>query len=287
MEASAEKNAPSDALIVVEPTQGWKLPDIRELWLYRDLLYFLSRRDVVTRYKQAIVGLFWVVLQPVLLGAMFAVFLGILARFESPDIPYALLAVSGLVVWLPFAKALELCTLSTLLSESLITKIYLPRFAFPLTALANPALDLVVGVGVVIVAGVIYGYPPGIQILAVPLILLLTLVCALGFGVWFAALNVKYRDFSLLVPTLLLVGLFISPITYPFDTLTQLYPAGVQSLYELNPMVGILETFRWATLGTDFPGFRLIAVPVVMSTVLLITGSLYFERAQRTFADVI
>jgi lipopolysaccharide transport system permease protein len=273
--------------IVVEPPKGWHFPNLREVWAYRDLVYFLGRREIVIRYKQAAVGAFWAVLQPLLLAGMFAIFLGIVAKVASPTIPYPLLAVTGLVLWIPFTRAMEFGTLSTVLYESLITKIYLPRITIPITSIASPALDLVIGFLIAVAISAGYGYYPSIKLLAIPLIMALALLLALGLALWFSALNVKYRDFALGVPTLSLIGLFITPITYPLDLVKEQVNEQFFFLYSLNPMVGVLEAFRWALLGTEFPDLVMLVVPLVLTCVLLITGSLYYERAQKNFADVI
>jgi lipopolysaccharide transport system permease protein len=273
--------------IVIEPPRGWRFPDFRELWAYRDLIYFLGRREVVIRYKQAAIGAFWAVLQPLLLAGLFAIFLGVIAKVPSPDIPYALLAVTGLVLWIPFARAVEFGTLSTVLYESLITKIYLPRITIPISAIASPALDMIVGFGIAVAISAGYGYYPSIRLLVVPVIMLFALLVALGLALLFAALNVRYRDFALGVPTLTLVGLFITPITYPFSQVESVINEQFQFLYSLNPMVGVIEAFRWALLGTALPDTLILVVPVVASVILLVAGALYYERAQRSFADVI
>ncbi len=278
-----ERSQSSRPITVIEATKGWKFPDLRELWVQRDLLYLLGRREILVRYQQAVVGVLWAVFQPVFFAVTFAVFLGILAKAPSQaGLPYPLLAISGLVAWFAFSKAVERCTSSTTGYEALITKVYLPRVALPVSSLASPAFDLLIGIVVVLLTGLVYGFVPDIRVLAVIPVCLLLLLFALGVGIWFAALNVKYRDFETLVPTVMLVGLFITPIAYPFD----LVPADLQPFYALNPMVGVLEAFRWAMLGLDWPGVYLL-VPVIATPVLLVTGLYYFERAQRGFADVI
>jgi lipopolysaccharide transport system permease protein len=283
-----EASQSTQSTVVIEPAKGWNFPDLRELWTHRDLIYFLARRDILVRYQQAVIGFFWVIIQPVFLAVVFAVFLGVLARLEPLEgFPLALLAISGLVPWFAFARGVELCSQSTVAFEALITKVYVPRVVIPVTSLAAPALELLIGIPVVIAAGLVYGFVPGIEILALPVILALIMLLALGFGLWFAALNVKYRDFSVLIPSLTLVGLFITPIAYPLEQVEQTATPALQYLYALNPMVGLLEAFRWSLLGLDWPGLGLIAVPIVASVVLLVSGLFYFERAQRSFADVI
>jgi lipopolysaccharide transport system permease protein len=282
--ASQQRKQP---LTIIEPAGAWKLPDLAELWSRRDLFYFLLKRDIVVRYKQAVVGAAWAVIQPLLMTGLFAIFLGLLQRVPSEQgIPYSLFAVSGLVLWLPFTVALNMGTTSLVDNESLITRIYFPRLLIPFAAASATALDMVIGVGVVLVVAVIVGEIPDARILAVPLVLALTLVLAMGVAAWFSALNVKYRDAAQVVGFLTLGGLFISPITYPFDFVTSYLPDWLEVVYSLNPMVGLLEAIRWSLLGTDM-NLWLVLVPVVMAPLLLVTGSLYFQRAERSFADVI
>jgi lipopolysaccharide transport system permease protein len=268
---------------VIEPAGGLRFPDLRELWDHRDLIYYLARRDVVVRYKQAVVGALWAVLQPVMIAAVFSVFLGLLAKVPSQaGIPYPLFALSGMVMWLFFARALEQVSSSTVDSEALISKIYFPRIVIPIAAIFAPAVDFLIGVVVVIAVAAAYGFAPGLTLLGFPLAFALATLTAVGVGLWLSALNVRYRDIRLVVPFALLLGLFMTPITYPFD----LVPEHLQALYSLNPMVGVIEAFRWSVLGTDWPG-TLLLVPVAMSTVLLVTGALYFQHSERGFADVI
>lgn len=283
MEASATQVPASTAVRTIKPAEGWSLPDFGELWRHRDLVYYLARRDVVVRYKQAFVGFFWAILQPLLLAAVFSVFLGQLARVESaPNVPYPLFVVSGLVVWLFFAAAVEKSARSTVESEGLISKIYFPRAIIPIAAVVPPIVDFTLAVIVLIGVGAIYGFYPEIQILAVPLCMALALCTALGLGFWLSAINVKYRDAGLVVPFAMMIGLFITPVVYPFD----LVPENLQTLYAINPMVGVLEGFRWSMLGTEWPG-ALLLIPLASGIILLVSGAVYFERAQRSFADVI
>lgn len=268
---------------VIEPPRGWELPDLREVWEHRDLVYFLVRRDVVVRYKQAVIGALWAVLQPLLLAGVFSVFFGLLAKVPSAEgIPYPLLVLSGMVMWLSFSKATEAVSMSIIGNGALVSKIYCPRLTIPIAAVLPPWVDFAVGFVVTIAVGLAYGFVPDVRILATPVFVLMAILTALGIGLWLSALNVKYRDFTLVVPFVILVGLFVTPIAYPFD----LVPENLQALYAINPMVGVLEGFRWALLGTDWPG-ALLAIPVATSALLLVSGSLYFKRAERTFADLI
>ena len=267
---------------VIEPVGGVGFPDLRDFWRHRDLVYYLARRDVVVRYKQAVVGALWVVLQPLLMAAVFSFFLGKLAKVPSEaGVPYPLFAVSGLVMWFFFARAIEAIAGSTVEHQVLITKIYFPRVLIPVAAVIAPGVDFLIGFAVVIVVALAYDFPPGAEVLAMPLPFMLAMMTAVGSGLWLSALNVRYRDIRLVVPFLLLLGLFVTPITYPFD----LVPDSLQPFYVLNPMVGVLEGFRWWCSAQSGPG-RSSSIPLVISLILLVSGAAYFQRAERGFADV-
>ena len=269
---------------VIEANGGDRFPNLREIWGHRDLVYYLARREVAARYRQSVVGVFWAILQPVLLAVVFSVFLGLLAKVPSqPGVPYPVFAVSGMVLWMFISGALMIASGSTVANETLISKVYFPRVIIPLTYLFPSMMDFAFGFLVVVGAMLIYGVQFHVQILLVPVVLLLSVATVLGAALWLSALNVRYRDVHQAVPFLILVGLFVSPITYPFH----LVPENLQPLYALNPVVGLLEAYRWTLFGTSDWSVVVILIPVVMSVVLLVTGAAYFQRAERTFADVI
>lgn len=269
---------------VIEPPTRFAWPNLSELWEHRDLLYLLSRREVSARYKQSAIGVAWAVVQPVLLAVVFSVFFGKLAKIPSErGVPYPAFAVSGMVLWLFFAGAMSNVTSSTVANRELISKVYFPRMLIPLSAVAQPLVDFVIAFVVVLLTLVIFGVTPPIQILLVPLALLLALATALGIGLWLSAINVRYRDVHLAIPFLIMVGLFVSPITYPFH----LVPAAVRAIYAINPMVGVLEVYRWMLFPTaSWPG-TLVLIPIAVSVLLIVTGALYFQRTEHTFADII
>jgi lipopolysaccharide transport system permease protein len=269
---------------VIEPHTRLRLPRLRELWEYRDLLLRLARRDLTVRYKQSAVGALWAILQPLLLGVVFSVFLGNLAKVPSGNgVPYPVFALSGMVMWLFFANSMSLASQSTVANAQLISKVYFPRVIIPVAAVLQPAVDFVLAMVVVFVALAVYGVSIGPQILLLPLLMPLALAVALGLGLWLSALHVKYRDVQVLVPFLVQVGLFITPILYPFD----LVPEKAQPLYALNPMVGVLELYRWMLFdGSDWPG-AIVLIPIGAAIVLLVSGALFFQRAERSFADMI
>jgi lipopolysaccharide transport system permease protein len=271
-------------LTVIEPARGLGFPDLRELWEHRDLTYFLVRRDLAIRYKQSIVGVLWAVLQPVLLALVFSVFLGVLAKVPSESgVDYPVFALSGLVMWIYFASAVSRAADSTVASSDLISKVYFPRVVIPVAAVLAPTVDFLFAFLVLIGALLVYGMPIQPELLLVPLLLPIALAIALGAGLWLSALHVKYRDVNILVPFLVQVGLFITPVIYSFD----LVPDNLKPLYAINPLVGLLETFRWMLFpNIGFPG-AIMLIPLAAGILLLVSGALYFRRSEQSFADVI
>src|SRR3954447_2775837 len=262
---------------VITPATGFELPSPRDLWHSRDLIYLLMRRDIAVRYKQTVIGAAWAILQPLLFAIVFSVFLGRYARVPSSgDIPYPVFALSGMVLWIYFSNSVMVMSQSTVQSSELITKVYFPRMIIPFAASAQPMVDFAVAFTVVIPAALLYGVHLSALILLLPFLMALTWLLALGAGLWLSALNVKYRDISFIVPFFIQVGLFVTPIVYAFA----LVPDAVQPFYALNPLVGILETYRWLLFeGAPDPGLLWI-VPVVAAPALLLSGSWYFHRAE-------
>jgi lipopolysaccharide transport system permease protein len=277
--------AEGDELVrVVEPVRGWRFPDFRDVWNHRDLIYLMVRRDIAVRYRQSAVGALWAILQPVMLAVVFSIFLGSYANVPSaPGIPYPVFAVSGMVMWLFFAGAMTTASDSTITSADLISRVYFPRVIIPLAAVIPPLVDFAIAFVVVIGAMLLYGTEPSVRMVLLPAVVLVALTTALGLGLWLSALHVRYRDVKQAVPFAILLGFFITPITYPFS----LIPSNVEPIYALNPMVGVLEGYRW-TLFSDyaFPG-AILLIPLVAGVVLLVTGALFFEKMETTFADVI
>lgn len=269
---------------VNEPAGRWSLPRLREVWEHRELVYFLGRRDIAIRYKQAALGAAWVILQPVLLALVFTVFLSLLGSRVAPgDTPAAVFALTGMTLWLFFATAMARTTESTVTNVELISKVYFPRLVIPVAALAQPAFDFAVSFVVLLVVLVCFGVLPGTAILALPAVLALALVLALGVGLWMSALVVRYRDVKFVVPFLIQTLIFVTPVLYPLA----LVPDRFQALYSLNPLVGVMEGFRWALLpDAPAPGLVML-VPAATGLILLIGGLLYFHRAESSFADYI
>jgi lipopolysaccharide transport system permease protein len=281
--AQTERSAADAPLIVIRPSSGWRSLDLRELWQYRELLYFLVWRDVKVRYKQTALGASWAVLQPFLTMVVFSVFFGRLAGVPSDGVPYPLFAFAALVPWTFFATGLTQAANSLVGSQELIKKVYFPRLAIPTAAVLASGVDFFIAFAVLLVMMAFYGYVPTVGVILLPALLALALVTALGAGLWLSALNVQYRDVRLTVPFLVQIWLFATPIAYPSSMLEGAW----RTLYALNPMVGVVEGFRWALLGTETSPGPLIAVSAVAALCLLAGGALYFRRMENTFADVV
>ena len=271
------------AVTVIEPPRGWMPFDWRELWRYRELLYFLVWRDIKVRYKQTVLGLAWAVLQPVLTMVVFTLFFGKLARVPSDGAPYALFSFAGLVPWTFFAYGLAQSANSVVASQSLIGKIYFPRILLPTATVLSGIIDYVVALAVLFLLLAYYHVPLAPNVLWLAPLTLLTFATALAAGLWLSALNVKYRDVRYLVPFLTQLWLFATPIAYSSSLLSERW----RTVYALNPMVGVVEGFRWAVLGVGEGPDRVLAVSVVAAIAVLVTGIAYFQRTEVTFADIV
>jgi lipopolysaccharide transport system permease protein len=271
------------AVTLIRPARGWVALRLRELWDYRELLYFLTWRDVKVRYKQTAIGAAWAVIQPFFTMVVFSVFFGNLARMPSDGIPYPIFAYSALVPWTYFANALTQASNSVVQHEHVITKIYFPRLVLPLASVLGGLLDFAIALTVLLGMMLFYGIVPTTAIWTLPLFVLLAVATALGVGLWMSALNVQYRDVRYAVPFLIQFWLFATPIAYP----SSLVPQRWRALYGLNPMAGVVEGFRWVLLGQAQAPGPLLAVSAAMVALLLLTGLYYFRRMERTFADVV
>ena len=275
-------SSPSNT-IVIQPSRGWVSLKLRELWEYRELLYFLTWRDIKVRYKQTALGAAWAIIQPFFTMVVFSLFFGRLARIPSDGLPYPLFAFAALVPWTFFANGLSQSSNSLVGSSHLITKVYFPRLVIPLSSSVSGGLDFLISFGVLLGMMAYYGKWPTLHILWLPLLLLLAFVTALGVGMWLSALNVQYRDVRYVLPFLTQVWLFSTPIAYPSSLLSEPW----RTVYGLNPMVGVVEGFRWALLGTDTAPGSLVAVSALAALIILIGGAFYFRRMERIFADVV
>ena len=273
----------SPSVTVIRPSQGWPRIGLRELWHYRELLFFLVWRDVKVRYKQTILGAAWAILQPVATMVVFSLFFGRLAGMPSDGLPYPVFSLAGLVPWTFFAQGLSQSANSLVGSQNLITKVYFPRLAIPAATVLSGLVDFALAFLVLLGVMAWHGIVPGVRILWLVPLLLLAFVTALGAGLWLSALNVRYRDVRYVLPFLVQIWLLATPIAYPSSLLSEPW----RTLYGINPMAGVVEGFRWALLGTGPSPGPLLAASTAAALLLLASGILYFRRMERTFADIV
>jgi lipopolysaccharide transport system permease protein len=268
---------------LIEPSQGFALR-LQELWRYREVVFFLTWRDVKVRYKQTVLGLAWAIVQPLFAMIVFSIFFGRLAKLPSDGLPYPVFAYVGLIPWIFFANGHTQAAHSLVANANLLKKVYLPRLALPISGLLSCVVDL--GCSMLLLAVLLpyYGVGASANIIWVPAFTLLAFGSALGVGIWLAALNVNYRDVRYVLPFMTQLWLFATPIAYSAQP-AQLVSPEWRSVYALNPMVGVVEGFRWAVLGRGTPTSDILAASVASTLVLLVSGLWYFRRVERTFAD--
>lgn len=269
--------------IVIQPSKGWLKLNLRDLWEYRELLFFLVWRDVKVRYKQTVLGAAWAILQPFLTMVVFSIFFGRLAKVPSDGIPYPIFAYTALLPWQLFAHALSESGNSLVANQQLITKVYFPRLVIPISAVLAGLVDFVIAFVVLLAMMFYYGIVPTIAILTLPLFIMFAVATALAAGLWLSALNVEYRDVRYTIPFLTQFWLFATPIAYS----SSLVPERWRTLYGLNPMAGVVEGFRWALLGRSGGMGSLVVVSVLAVGLMLLGGLIYFRRMERTFADIV
>ena len=267
----------------IRPSKGWVSFDFREHWAYRDLIYFFIWRDLKVRYKQTILGAAWAIIQPVFTMVIFSLFFGRLAGVPSDDVPYPLFSFAALVPWTFFANALTQGANSLITNANMLKKIYFPRLNMVLATVLASGVDFALAFVVLLGMIAYYGYVPPIQVLWLPLFVALALVTSLGVSLWLAAMNVQFRDIRYVVPFLVQAWLFITPVAYPSSLLEEPW----RTLYGINPMVGVVEGFRWALLGTNTQSSNMILVSWLVASAILVSGALYFRRMEKTFADVV
>lgn len=275
---------PDTPLLILRPSKGWVSLKLRELWRFRELLYFLVWRDIKVRYKQTVIGAAWAIIQPFTTMIVFSLFFGRLAGIPSDGLPYPLFSYAALVPWTFFAAGLANASNSLVGSANLIKKIYFPRLIIPISAVLSNAVDFCLAFGVLLLMMLAYGILPTANIIFLPFFVLLALITALGVGLWLSAMNVQFRDIRYVVPFLTQVWLFITPIAYPSSLIQN---ETLRALYGLNPMAGVVEGFRWALLGTETAPSGVLVISTLAAAALLASGLFYFRRMEKTFADVV
>lgn len=281
--ATAPKPDVRPPTVVIQPQRGFQSLGVDELWRYRELLYFLVWRDVKVRYKQTVLGASWAIIQPFFTMVVFSLFFGRLAGVPSDGVPYPIFAFAALVPWTFFANGLTSSSASLVASQNLIKKIYFPRLAIPIASVLSGIVDFIIAFAVLLGMMAFYGMVPGAQVMWLPALLLLALVTSLGVGLWFSALNVQYRDVAYVVPFIVQIWLFATPIAYPSSMLSETW----RIVYGLNPMVGVVEGFRWALIGTETAPGPMLAVSTLAAMAILVGGAFYFRRMESTFADAV
>jgi lipopolysaccharide transport system permease protein len=265
------------------PTKGWALPKLRELWEYRELLFFFVWRDIKVRYRQTVMGALWAIIQPFFTMVIFSLFFGRLAKIPSDGLPYPVFSYAALVPWTFFATALNQASNSLVINANMVKKIYFPRLSLPIATILASVVDFVLAFIVLLGMMFFYGLVPTINVLWLPFFLLLALITSLGVSLWLSAMNVQFRDVQYTIPFLTQAWLFVTPIAYP----SSLLPEPWRTLYGLNPMAGVVEGFRWALLGTDTAPGPMTLVSAAVALILFISGAFYFRRMEQGFADVL
>ncbi|MCU1260527.1 MAG: Polysaccharide transporter permease protein [Bryobacterales bacterium] len=273
----------ASTVTLIEPSSGWLGLNLGEVWARRELLYFLTWREVKVRYKQTLLGASWALLQPLFTMVIFSLFFGRLAKMPSDGVPYPVFAFTALVPWIFFSNGLTQSSNSLINNSQLITKIYFPRLLVPTAAVLGGLIDFVLAFGLLLLMILWYGVGIHPNIIWTPLFVLLAFVSSLGAGLWLSALNVEYRDVRHTVPFLVQMWMFATPIAYPSSLLHEPW----HTLYALNPMVGVVEGFRWAILGSKTRPDSLLLVSSAISITWLVTGALFFRRTEKRFADLI
>ena len=265
----------------LEPSSGLVPIKFGELWEYRELFFFLVWRDIKVRYKQTVLGILWAILQPFLTMVVFSIFFGRLGKIPSDGVPYPIFCYAALVPWTLFSNGLTQSTASLVSSSNLIKKVYFPRIIVPVASVFSGVVDFILAFGVLILMMLYFGILPTVNVLWLPVFVVMTVTATLATSLWLSALNVEYRDIRYVIPFLAQIWLFVTPIAYPSTVLDEPW----RSLYGLNPMVGVVEGFRWALLGTETRPGIMAVVSLVASIIFLIGGAYYFRRMEKTFAD--
>jgi len=273
----------SSEVVLLRPSRGWIPLNLHELWAFRELIYFLTWRDIKVRYKQTVLGAAWAILQPLINMVVLSFIFGNLAKLSTDNIPRPIFTFTALLPWGLFSKALADAGRSMLANRSMITKVYFPRLIIPLASVLGGLVDFVIQFAILLGMMLYYRIPPTEAVWSLPFFVLLSLATAFGFGLWLSALNVLYRDVGYILPFLTQIWMLVTPVAYS----AKVVPAEYQFLYALNPMVGVVEGFRWALLGARPPDSLTLTVSTVIAVIVLISGMYYFRRMERTFADMV
>jgi lipopolysaccharide transport system permease protein len=269
--------------LILRPSRGWTALNLRDLWIYRELFYFLTWRDLKVRYKQTVLGAFWAIIQPFMQMVVFTILFGNIAQLDSEGLPYPIFTYAGLLPWGLFSKAIGDAGRSIVINRSMITKVYFPRLVVPMASVLSGVVDFMIAFVVLLGMMVYFNIRPTSAVWTLPFFIMLALITALGAGLWLSALNVIFRDVGYVIPYLTQFWFFVTPIIYSSTEVT----GNWQIIYALNPMVGVVNGFRWALLGTETGPSLTLAVSAGISLVVLISGMFYFRRMERTFADMV
>lgn len=270
-------------LFLIKPTKGWRFLNLRELWQYKELLYFLIWRDLRVRYKQTIIGVAWVVFQPLITMVIFTIIFGYIMKVPSSGFPYPIFVYSALIPWIYFSSSLSQGSASLISNSNLISKVYFPRLIIPFVSVTTYLFDFALSFIILFFMMFWFGFQPTERLLTVPGFLAITYATALGINLWFSALNVRYRDVGYLLPVIVQLWFYLSPIIYPIS----IVPEKWRPLYSLNPMVTVIQGFRFAFLGMQAPKLQGIIASLFIVAALLVSGIIYFRSTEKTFADVI
>ena len=283
MAQTALSTKSTNEVIILRPSRGWGSLNLGDLWQYRELIYFLTWRDIKVRYKQTALGAAWAILQPFLSMVVFTIFFGGLLKVSSDNVPYPIFSYTALLPWGVFSKALTDAGRSLVINRNMITKVYFPRLVVPLASVLSGVVDFLIAFVVLLGMMVYFQVTPSSAVWALPFLLILALITALGVGLWLSALNVIYRDVGYVLPFLTQFWFYITPVVYSSTEV----PDKWRLIYALNPMTGVVEGFRWALLNTESAPGPMVAVSAVIAVVILISGMFYFRRMERTFADMV
>lgn len=268
----------------IAPSHGWVALNLGKLWAYRELLYFLTWRDIKVRYKQTVLGVAWAVIQPFMTMVVFSLFFGNLARIPSDNLPYPIFAYAALVPWQFFAHGLAEASNSLVGSANLIKKVYFPRLVIPLSTVLSGVIDFLLAFFVLLLMMLAYGILPTLNVIFLPIFLLLAATTSVGVGLWLSAMNVQFRDVRYVIPFVTQFWMFATPIAYPSSLIQNDF---LRAVYGINPMVGVIEGFRWALLDTGNAPGAIIGVSFLAALLLLVSGLFYFRRMEKTFADIV